>query len=214
MKKITRLLVILGVFVTLIGFAGCSDSSIGSSGEESQILEVDCGAIAKQIVDGSISGEKLDAMELTSNNIADIFILVAELKNVKDKNVYSYFNNNRNSFESKNFSFAEFFETSNANSEYVKTRVLCDCYIYASNSRWNDPGNPGEDHVVAWFQCDQVNDVPIVRTTWPWSGYVRSWMVWSNGNNKYQVFIDGWYYWSLRALGWTSAEAIYSVSLE
>lgn len=153
-------------------------------------------------------------MELTSSNVADIFILVAKLNNIKDEDVYAYFDNNRNSLQSKDFSFAKFLDASGGSNKLAKTTVLCDCYIYATNSRWNDPGDPEDDHVVAWFQCNQVNNVPIVRTTVPWSGYIRNWMIWSNGDNKYQVFINGWYYWSLRAIGWTSAEAFYSVGLD
>jgi hypothetical protein len=214
MKKITSLLAVLGVSMILASFISCSDNSVVSSNEKSQISKVDCSAIAKQIVDNSISGEKLDAMALTSDNIADIFISVADLNNVEDENVYAYFDNNRNNLKCKDFSFTKILDASGKNNRLNKTKVLCDCYIYASNSRWNDPNNPGEDHVVAWFQCDQVNNYPIVRTTVPWSGYVRNWMVWSNGNNKYQVFIDGVYYWGLRAIGWTSTEVFYSVSLE
>lgn len=95
--------------------------------------------------------------------------------------------------------------------------VDCDCYITTYDVDWIDPNNPSSgEHVVAWFSCNEENDVPIVTSMpYPWifSGDIRNWMVWDGGNNIYQVFIHGGYYIKYHLLGWEDYEIIYSVGL-
>lgn len=89
------------------------------------------------------------------------------------------------------------------------------CWITSWNSQWTDPNNPGSGkHVVAWFYCTSTIPTGTWEVTTDIMYDASDWMVWSNGGNNYQVFIDGWYYWPLVWFtGFTQEEAIYTVHL-
>lgn len=78
------------------------------------------------------------------------------------------------------------------------------CWFSGSyNDHWVDPNNPGSgEHVVGWYDCyDEFYTYGNNQGYWQVlddQDNVTGWMVWPNGNKRYQVFVDGWYYWPRR----------------
>lgn len=69
------------------------------------------------------------------------------------------------------------------------------------NAFWVDPANPSSGyHVVGWYDCaDTFYTYGNNQGYWQVlnvQNQVTGWMVWPKGNKRYQVFVDGTYYWA------------------